>query len=221
MNEKLRIIRQKNRKHLAILIYANAIVVMKVPHNCEQFEIDDFMNEQQEWIHTSIEKLKSTNDYIPPPPEKKYESGENFNVLGKQYRLKVHTACKNLVEIDDKYIHLYTHHTSAEKKQLVMDDWYKMEAMHIFTSVIDEYYKGKICDSPHIVFGDLECAWVSHQKKKNWIVINPRLIELPRYYIEYVIVCEMVCMKHSKKLAQYNELCRIMPDWDFRKNKRR
>lgn len=71
---------------------------------------------------------------------------------------------------------------------------------------------------PTLRIRDMETRWGSCLAKKGIITLNKRLLEAPRYCIEYVVThefCHFIHPNHSKQY--YAFLTMLMPDWRERK----
>src|SRR5699024_10108493 len=71
---------------------------------------------------------------------------------------------------------------------------------------------------PVLRLRNMETRWGSCLPRKGIITLNKRLLEAPRYCIEYVVMhefCHFIHPDHSKHF--YAFLTMLMPDWKERK----
>jgi predicted metal-dependent hydrolase len=183
--------------------------------------IKDFVREKAAWIL----KQQSYFEKVQPESvtEKEYVSGETFKYLGKQYRLKVvETVEKDEVKLFHGFFHLYVKDKNKyEKKQRLMDDWFRMKAHEKFIDSLDRMYpliEKYGVQKPKLNIRLMKARWGSCLYQKNTILLNLDLIKAPKYCIDYVILHELIHFIHRDHNNQfYHLLTVLMPDWKVRK----
>ena len=146
------------------------------------------------------------------PHEKRYVSSEAHLYLGRQYRLKIHSAAVESVKWTGGYLHVATAHGhDVLQVKLLLDDWYRHHAEDIFHT-----YPLRCLDaapslrmpSPAIM-RRMPRRWGSCTKAGN-ILLNPDLVQTPLYCIKYVIMhehCHPCMHDHSSRYYRLFSHC--------------
>lgn len=196
-----------------ILVSANVDVPAKY--------IDDFVCRKQEYIYRNQKKYAVKHEELSSF-SKRYVSGEGINILGKSLRLKVLEDEEEGVWSDGVFVFLSIREKDdLKRKAKLMNDWIKNLQSEIFGQICVEVYqkfKKYNISYPELRIKYMSSRWGSCQPGKGVITLNSKLIEAPRYCIEYVVLHEFVHFispDHSRKF--YNFMTMLMPDWEDRK----
>ena len=213
---------KKDIKNMYLSVSPDCSVVLKVPKNTPEEYINNYLKEKENWIYKQITKFKQHREYMEDHEEKKeYISGECFMYLGKQYRLKIHQSAKEYVELNGNYVNVHVKDkNNIQKKKKLVEQWYKEKALYLFLKIRDEHYKRITDNKPELAIRKMKKRWGSCLYDKNKIILNLKLIEKPRYCVEYVIIHELAHLKHPNHSKNfYNYLTYLMPDWEWRREK--
>ena len=208
---------RKNIKHIYLRIKPSGEVVLSVPKNTTQKDIEYVLKKRADWIA----KKKAYFELHKHKNEKEYVSGENFRYLGKNYRLKVIEANEECVKLQRGYIQLFVKdkHNKKKKEELI-NSWYKQKAKIYFEKIILQYQPIIKQDIKSLKIRKMKTRWGSCNPSKKYINLNLKLIEKPKECIEYVIFHELAHLihpNHSKRF--YNYLDVYMSDWKRRKER--
>src|SRR5690606_2822925 len=140
-----------------------------------------------------------------------YVSGETHYYLGRRYRLKVIQDDFECVKFNRGRIFLYVSklHSWHDKYDL-MKDWYRTRAKFIFRERLNMCYQrvqNLDIPFPEMQIRSMKSQWGSCTPAGK-IILNPKLIKLPKKLIDYVIVHELCHLKehnHSKSFYQLLE----------------
>lgn len=206
-------------KNINLKVTPDAKVIVSANNRVTLDYIKEFIKRKAKWI---VKNVKYFNEYKPSAIDKKYESGESFKYLGRQYRLKVTQDEITDVKLTKGFIFLNVIDTNNTKhKKEILDDWYKEKARIKIKDVFEKLYpliqKYEI-EKPKLAIRKMKTKWGSYSSKKNEIAINIDLIKAPKYCIEYVMLHELIHMKylnHDKKFQYFITV--LMPDWKKRK----
>jgi predicted metal-dependent hydrolase len=212
------------RRSLGISVYPDSSIEVKAPLNTSEEKIKEVLHKKASWI---IKQQAIFNSFpkkriIP----KEYVSGETHLYLGKQYRLKViqiKTKAEEQVKLIGAYIHIYTTDKENQKQnKRLLDKWYKKHCQEIFSKHFELCYeriKSHKIKRPELQIKIMKNRWGSYTESGS-IILNPLLIRLPSFCIDYVITHELCHIKynnHSRKFFDFLTL--IMPDWEERKKR--
>jgi predicted metal-dependent hydrolase len=210
------------RKTLTISVNPDLSVTIKAPTDTDPTLIEERVSKRANWIS---KKIRQYELYLPDLPPRQYVSGESYRFLGKQYRLKVDNIYEDESEkvyINSQYLFVHTRDKSPLYIKLLVENWYLDQATKIFNERLHLCFpKFKRYDIvyPDIAIHKLKTSWGNCSPGKK-ITLNIKLIQVPKIYIDYVIIHEishLVEHNHGPKFRQL--LDRTMPDWKERKVK--
>lgn len=209
---------KKDIKNMYLSVTPDCSVILKAPIDTPDSFIESFLKKKESWIEKQVTHFKSigvTNT------EKRYVSGESFKYLGKNYRLKVHKSFEERVSLYRGYIHLYVadNEDIVRKKQLI-ENWYNVKSKEKLFEIFIENYSKVTNNIPNFAVRKMKKRWGSCNFEKNKIILNEKLIEKPKYCIEYVVFHELAHLKHPNHSREfYNYLTYLLPDWEFRRER--
>lgn len=211
----------KDVKNINLRIKPNGDIFVSANKIVPADKVDDFVISKSNYIFNVLEKFKESNKYAEKP--KQYISGESFKLLGRDLRLKVSHGEVEDVYSDGIYLFLTTKDTNnLEKKRNTINKWFNNQCNLVFneiaTNVFSKFEKYG-APLPTIKIRNMKSRWGSCQPTKGIITLNSKLIESPRFCIEYVVLhefCHFIHPNHSKKF--YSFMTMMMPDWKERKN---
>lgn len=210
----------KSVKNINLRIKPNGSILVSAPHHVNIKIIDEFVISKASFINSALEKfekIKKCKPYI-----NQYVSGECFKFLGNNLMLKVRESDKDKVYRDENILYLLTKDTSnLNKKEKLVNKWYKEQMTMIYNEVARDVYKSFIkygIEFPIIKFRKMKTRWGSCQYINKVITINSVLIQAPIDCIEYVMIhefCHFIHHNHSKDF--YSLLQVMLPDWKEKK----
>ena len=215
MLDNLQII-YKDVKNISVKVKPTLEVVLTVPTDTIQDEIDHVLKKRNDWVLKQLDYFRKFGT-----TQKELVSGESFAYLGRSYRLKISAANYESVKLIGAYLHIsLIDKTDHNKKLQLIDAWYKQKAEDYFKKIIVKYNKIVKHEVAKISIRKMKTRWGSCNPKKSYINLNLDLIKKHPFAIEYVIFHELVHLihyNHDQKF--YNYLATHMPDWQVRKSK--
>lgn len=211
---------RKTVKNLNLRIRKDGNVFVSANGTVPLSEIDAFVTNKSSYILGAIRRFAEQSQYRPQ--EKRYVSGETFNIQGRGLRLRVLQAAKDSIVSDGVYIILSVKDPNDnEKKRKFVNRFLNQQCKTVFEEIIHELYPAVRkygVEMPTLRIREMETRWGSCLAKKGIITLNKRLLEAPRNCIEYVVMhefCHFIHPNHSKSF--YSFLTMLMPDWKERK----
>ena len=207
----------KNVKNISIKVKPTLEVVLTVPLDIMQHEIDSVLKKRHDWILKQIAYFKK----FTPQIQKDLVSGESFTYLGRNYRLKVSQDTTESVKLTGGYLYVSLNDkTNLTKKAQLIDAWYKEKAQAYFAKLIAKYTQIVKKDVNKVSIRKMKTRWGSCNPKRSYINLNLELIKQHPSAIEYVILHELVHLIHYNHDHNfYKYLATHMPDWPSRKNR--
>lgn len=212
---------QPNRKDVIISIEWLDGVKITAPENITQEKLQAILHKKAPWI---LNKWRELNEIADPPLPKEFISGEKFSYLGRQYRLKVYQKESGQTTLsfhNGRFIAEIPENVPNKKwKQELYEQfkqWYiKKGTAKVKTRV--ELYAPKIMKKPEkVILKEQKMRWGTCTDNKS-ILLNWKLMMAPIPVIDYVIVHEMVHLKHPDHSKDFWKLVHaVLPDYEWRK----
>jgi len=212
----------KERDTLAIHVNPDTQVMVEAPLDSDFSLIENKIRKRSAWI---IKQQKNFQRYSFELPPRQYVSGESHRYLGRQYQLKVilNEDRKDIVKLDRGRIMIHTCDTKdREKVKKLLDGWYREHARRVYAEQVSIWYprfERYGIEQPKVVVRKMKSRWGSCTGDGK-ITLNLKLIQVPKQYIDYVIVHELShLVEHNHGTAFYSLMNRIMPDWEEHREK--
>ena len=208
----------RNRKTLEISVLPDLTVKVISPIGKKIDLIKEKVLKRAQWILKQISYFK---DIAPKTSLRKYISGETHRYLGRQYRLKIIQSKNEQIKFLKGYIYIYTPDKgNVEQIKETLSKWCRQKAKIKFSErifVCYEKLKKYGIEKPDYQIKSMQKRWGSCTNKGK-LLLNPELIKVSSYCIDYVITHELCHLKYyNHDKIFYNFLTQIMPDWKERK----
>ena len=205
---------EQPRKTLAIIVKPTQDIIIKVPESIEQSKIDKSIMKKAIWIS---KQQKYFSQFNSEDFQKEYVSGESFLYLGRKYKLLIKNAIdKESVILSKGILQVFTYNSKdSDNIQKLLENWYENKRIKIF----DECYKKAIklfgYDNEFTIkTRKLNKRWGSYLSKNKTIILNPKLIQASKAYVQYVIIHELCHYTHKEhNLKFYELLYSKLPNW--------
>ncbi|TVL63807.1 metal-dependent hydrolase [Brachyspira hyodysenteriae] len=214
------IIEYKKIKNIYIRVKPDLNIYVTAPKRITKKYIYELIEQRKEWIEERKEAIKKKNSF--DISKKELVSGNEIYYLGKRYILEILKSQKEYIIIEDKTIYMYINIKDKEeyknidtrKKHILLDNWYKKEALNLFYSLIKKYTAIMNLEINTFTVKKLKSKWGSCDTIKKHLTFNLELMKYPISAIEYIVVHELAHLlqaNHSKKF--YNIVSLYMPEW--------
>jgi predicted metal-dependent hydrolase len=206
----------KDVKHVNLKVKPTGEILLTVPLDMTDKEIDHVLKKRSSWIKKQLELFAKNK-----PSNRELVSGENFVYLGKNYRLKIIESHEEKAKLNRGYFELYVKNKNDySKKAKLIEEWYKIKAKEHFKQVTQKYASIVKVEINNMRIRQMKTRWGSCNPKKSYINLNLELIKKPKVAIEYVVFHELAhLVHHNHDKRFYNYLSLHMPDWKKRKSK--
>ncbi len=211
------IIKYKRIKNIYIRVKPDLNIYVTAPRRVSKKYIYELLEKRKDWIEDKKEEIKKKNIY--DTNRKELKSGNEIFYLGKSYVLKVLKCKKENIIIAGRIMYMYAavkddENRDAKTKQIVLDTWYKKEALKLFDSLIKKYSSIMGLEIDTFSVKKLKSKWGSCDVRKKHITLNLELMKYPIQAIEYIIIHELAHLveaNHSRKF--YDVVSLYMPEW--------
>ena len=212
-------VEHKKIKNVHLSVYPPAgRVRISAPLRMDLETVRIFAISKMSWIKKQQKKFCEQKREAP----RDYVTRESHYYFGKRYLLKVleHNAPPQ-VDIKHETIEMYVRpNTSKNKRQEVIDEWYRQNLKEIVPAIITRYEKVMKTKVAEFGIRRMRTRWGTCNRKVKRIWLNLELAKKPKYYLEYIIVHEMVHLlerKHNERFV----VCmnKFMPKWRLYKDR--
>jgi predicted metal-dependent hydrolase len=167
------------------------------------------------WIIDHVAAARDRFRHVRP---KTYVSGEQVLYLGRRYVLKVQPGdeSKGKARLQGNRLEITSATDDPGKVRAIVRAWYRTKARDYFAKQIDEQSERLpwIDGSPPFRLLEMTRQWGSCSPNGQ-VILNPHLIKAPRECIAYVVVHELVHLKHHDHGTEFFQLVsKYAPGWE-------
>jgi predicted metal-dependent hydrolase len=191
---------RSKRRTISIIINKDAKITVRAPLKASVNDINLFVLEKRDWINRKKTEILEKKKKIK---EKFFVTGEKFYYLGKAYPLKLISGFDFAFNFDGEVFSMDSKYRSSAKR--LFSVWYKSQAEIFLPIRINEISLRTGLNFNQIKINGANKRWGSCNSKK---VINLtwRLILLPEFIIDYIIIHELSHTKHLNHSDRFWDL---------------
>ena len=196
--------------HVSVL--AGGKVEVLAPSDLDHAAADALVTEEAPWI---VQRLEGVVCWYAAAPYE-FVTGESIAYLGRSYRLMVLPGESGRMKLKHRCLEVPVRKERREAVRGALVSWFRGKA--------EERFPGRV-EAWHEVFGDpMPPVVISNQRKRlaSWsrdgtMRLNWRLIQVPDWMVDYVVVRQLVRLRHGGRGRTSREAFeRVMPDCGFR-----
>jgi predicted metal-dependent hydrolase len=216
MQNNIKIIK-KNIKKVKLKVNMDSNILITVPIDTTDIEIDYMINNNYEWILKKVAKNASKLKAIG------LKDTNKFTYLGNEYDIIINKD-NNIrdIKIDGKncIINLKNIDNENELAFKVLSDWCYLTAKQYFTQLVDKYLPLVNKKVNKITIRKMKTRWGSCNPSKQYINLNIELLKKSEQLIEYVVLHEVTHLIHRNHDNNFYAFLTLhMPDWLSRHKK--
>lgn len=208
-------LQRSNRRTMSISVDPDQRVVVTAPAAAPEEKVAAVVRRRAQWIR----RQQLAFEEMPPPPQPRiWVAGETHRYLGRQYRLKIVSGAQPAVRlVGPFFVVTAVVPTDSEAIRAQMDRWYREHARTILTEGVARAIRGarwlNMATPPAVTVRKMWKRWGSATPSGR-VYFNVDLIKAPLGCVEYVIVHELVHLKHPNHGPGFWRLLgRCLPDW--------
>jgi len=184
-------ITKKNIKNINLSIHGpNGVVKLSAPIHIDDEVIRKFIISRTPWIKKQKLRFESKEVNI----DKVYTSGELHPYFGQDYPLKViyQSSNRKKAEIHNNSIIMYVPEgCTVEKKEFVMQEWYRKQLKDAIPPVIEKYERIMGVNVESWGIKKMKTRWGTCNTKDKRVWINLELAKKLPQCLDYIVVHEM------------------------------
>ena len=179
--------------------------------------LDAIVTRKAAWI---VRRLRCGESHGPLPAPREFVSGESVLYLGRHYRLKVHTNETGGARLRGGWLHVPapsgSHQAVHVHAAVVL--WFRRHAAERLPERVEAWRARAGVASPRVVVADQRKRWGSCDHRGT-IRLNWRIVQAPMRLVDYVVVHELVHLRHRGHGRHYwQAVGRVMPDYERRRD---
>jgi len=208
-------ITQKNIKNVHLSVYPpDGRVRVSAPTSMTLDTIRVFVISKLGWIRKQQTKLRSQDREAP----REYIERESHYVWGKRYLLKIEEKeSPPKIELKhNKLVLLVRPGTSQERRQAVIDAWYRGNLKQVLPELISKWEARLDVKVKQFYIQRMKTKWGSCSYHSGSIRFNTELAKKPLACLEYIVVHEMIHLlepTHNNRFVGLMD--QFMPKWQF------
>lgn len=190
-------------------------VLVSAPVAMPKEELALILEEKLDWIKKQKKRIAEQ----PRVVSKVFEEGEHHYFQGQRYQLRVivNWQCEKIEQGYEYFILFVKPETSLEKKQKLLNEWYRQQLKQSIPLWIKKYEA--LIGVRVETFGikRMKTRWGSCNPSARRIWLGLDLAKVPGSCLEYVVLHEMVHLlerHHNTRFTDFMD--RFMPDWRLR-----
>jgi predicted metal-dependent hydrolase len=205
---------------VAIHVEPDGRVLVDAPSGATSASVLAAVRKRSGWISRHVEAARERRGGLQA---REYVSGESLLYLGRRYRLKVavEAAAPLNAALRGAYLVVTTPQRSVVLIRDALDAWYRQRAKEVLTHRLEAVAATLrwVRSVPEMRLRNMTVQWGSCSPAGR-ITLNPMLVKAPRECIDYVMLHELIHLRHHNHGAQfYRTLDRHMPGWQALKRR--
>lgn len=205
--------RSPRRRTIGLTVDRGGELVVHAPEALAARELREWIQSKLLWVHRKL-ATKETLVVRHKPPE--YVSGESFSYLGRRYRLRLVREQFLPLRFDGRFFWLKAEHRSRAEEHFRR--WYIRTGREWLRERVAVLSRKTRTEAQGVAVRDLGYRWGSCGRK-GILYFNWRLLQLPVRLIDYVIVHELIHLRHPHHRPEFwLAVERAMPDWTGRRD---
>ena len=191
-----KIIRSR-RKTYSLEVTRKGELLVRAPLFMTDRQIEKIVLEKSEWI---VQKMELVRRRQAEAPLHTFQDGEQFPFLGENYPLMKKSGQKTALSFADHTFVLDSRHLQTAAS--IFESWYRKQARIHFSARISELAPGLKLQPNVLRISSARTRWGSCSTRGT-ISLSWRLIMAPPHIIDYVIIHELIHLRHPNHSAQF------------------
>jgi predicted metal-dependent hydrolase len=209
-------LRRTARRSLAIYVYPDGSVELRLPREFSQAVAEAFLRERLDWVRERRRRFAEQ----PLPSVPRHVEGERHRYLGEEYVLCVRDARPQGVWLTGSELIVQAAGPVPERVAALLDGWYRRQAARVLPERLELGYRRMAhlgIPRPSLRIRVMRTRWGSCSRRGG-VNLNRELIKYPLELVDYVVVhelCHLLEFNHGPGF--YALMDAVLPDWPARK----
>ena len=210
----------RRKKTVAVTVDPAGNVLVVAPEGIAIGRIEAIVTRKAEWITRRIRRVR---EHSPLPSPREFVSGESVLYLGRHYRLKVDSAGRGEAKLRGGWLYVPAGAKGQQTAQVraALVSWFRRHAAQRLPKRAEAWRSKVGVPMPRVIVADQQKRWGSCDQR-GAIRLNWRIMQAPMRLIDYVVVHELVHLRHRGHGRDYwQAVGRVMPDYERRREELR
>ena len=210
----------RRKKTVAVTVDPAGSVLVVAPVRLSSARLDEIVTRKAPWI---VQRLRHAEGHGPPPAPREFVSGESVRYLGRHYRLKVHPDEPGAARLRGGWLHVSAPAGARQAAHVraALVSWFRRHAARRLPERVEVWRAKSGVPPPRVVVADQRKRWGSCDHR-GAIRLNWRIVQAPIRLVDYVVVHELVHLRHRGHGRDYwQAVGRVMPDYERRREELR
>ena len=210
----------RRTKTVAVSVDPRLGVLLAAPAHLTTPQLDAVVRRKARWI---VERLRRAQTGESQRGPREWVSGEGVWYLGRHYRLKVHAAPAGDATLRGGWLHVDAPRSPQRADQVreAVVAWMRHHAARRFPERVQVWHQTVGVPMPRVLIADQLKRWGSCSATGT-IRLNWRIIQAPLRVVDYVVVHELVHLRHRGHGTDYwHAVGTVMPDYERRRDELR
>jgi len=202
---------RSTRKSISLSITYEGRLVVRAPKRASMAVIEEVIQKRSDWI---LEKRQQSLARLDRFPVHTYAEGETFLFLGKSLTLHYSANAKKPFAAGSV---LFVPASKRDKAGQAVEAWYKEKARAHFAARLEYFSAAMGVEYSSLRLSTATARWGSCGVNGS-INLNWRLVAVPSWAVDYVVVHELAHILHRDHAAAFwAEVGQILPDYNKRR----
>jgi predicted metal-dependent hydrolase len=211
-NLRFAVIRSPRRSSVEIGVERDGSLVLRAPTGVAIARLERFATEKRMWVREKLSRKEAVS--APQSRPREFVSGEGFPYLGRSYRLLLVARQERPLMLADGRFRLLRKEKARGREHFTA--WYTNHAKRWLDRRVRKWAPRLGVKEVRVDVLDLGYRWGSCGRGR--LNFNQTTIALPPTIIDYVIVHELVHLRHAHHGASFwSAVARAMPDYETRR----
>lgn len=205
----------RRRKTVTVSVDSRGDVLLAAPTNFPTADLDAMVRRKAVWIEKQIRRARSQH---PPTGQREFVSGESVLYLGRHYRLRVGPHSHGSAKLRGRWLEVPAGADESHPDQVraTLIAWFRLRAEARFPERVDAWRAKVGVPMPSVLVANQRRRWGSCDSRGT-IRLNWRIVQAPMRLVDYVVVHELVHLRHHGHGRDYwQAVGRAMPDYERR-----
>ena len=210
----------RRKKTVAVTVDPTGGILVVAPERVATERLDSIVSRKAEWL---TRRIRRAGGHGPPLSPREFVSGESVLYLGRHYRLKVNPQDTGSAKLRGGWLHVPAAgggQAPAEVRAGLVA-WFRRRAAERLPERVEAWHAKAGVPMPHVKLASQQKRWGSCDQSGT-IRLNWRIIQAPMRLVDYVVVHELVHLRHRGHGRDYwQAVGRVMPDYERRRRELR
>ena len=207
----------RRKKTVAVIVEPTGSVLVVAPERLSIDRLDAIVTRKAQWI---VRRRRRAERHGPPLSPREFVSGESVLYLGRHYRLKVHPDESGEAKLRGGWLHVPAPAGSRPTAEVVREglvSWFRRRAAARLPERVAAWRPKAGVPLPRVIVANQRRRWGSCDRRGT-IRLNWRIIQAPMRLVDYVVVHELVHLRHRGHGRDYwQAVGRVLPDYERRR----